>query len=64
MTTTTTIRNVPKGEYFKRKADAKKIYVRGTYDRASKGFECHDTDDVNRSIFIRADRPVVVGFTY
>jgi hypothetical protein len=58
------IKSVKQGEYIKRKADAKTVYIKGDYDRASKSYECTDTEDINRQIYIKADKPVFVGFTY
>ena len=62
--TTQPLKSVKTGEYFKRKLDAKTVYVRGGYDRATKTFECHDAEDINRTIFIKADKPVFVDFCY
>jgi hypothetical protein len=59
-----TIKSVKPGDYIKRKADAKTVYIKGAYDRASKAFECTDTDDMNRVIYIKSDKTVFVGFTY
>ena len=58
------IRELPEGEFIKRKADARTVYVRGEYDRGSKSFRCFDAEDVNKEIFIKADKPVFYGFTY
>jgi hypothetical protein len=60
----TIIKAVKQGEYIKRKADAKAVYIKGAYDRATKSFECTDTDDINKQIYIKADKPVFIGFTY
>jgi hypothetical protein len=60
----TAIRNIKPGEYFKRQADAKTVYVKGKYDKASKSFSAIDTEDINREIFIKATKPVFVGFDY
>jgi hypothetical protein len=60
----TTIRNIKTGEYFKRKPDAKTVYVKGQYDRATKSFSAIDTEDISREIFIKASKPVFVGFDY
>lgn len=60
----TALRNVTKGDYVKRKADAKSIYIKGDYDKTSKTFELRDVEDINRCIYVKADKPVVVGFTY
>lgn len=59
-----TLRNVKPGEYIKRKADSKAIYVKGAYDRASKSFSCTDVEDICRYVFIKASKPVFIGFTY
>jgi hypothetical protein len=60
----TAIRNVAAGEYIKRKADAKTVYVKGHYDRATKSFSAIDAEDTSREIFIKATKPVFVGFDY
>jgi hypothetical protein len=58
------IKAVKQGEYIKRKADAKAVYIKGAYDRSTKTYECTDTDDINKQIYIKADKPVFIGFTY
>lgn len=58
------IKDAKKGEYIMRKPDAKKVYIRGDYDRAARAFYCTDTEDINRGILIKADKPVFIGFTY
>lgn len=60
----TAIRDIKAGEYFKRKADAKTVYVKGHYDRATKSFSATDTEDISREIFIKASKPVFIGFDY
>jgi hypothetical protein len=55
---------VKPGEYVRRKADAKKTFKRGTYDRATRTYELIDCDDVCRSIHVKATALVFVGFTY
>jgi hypothetical protein len=59
-----TLRNVKPGDYVKRKADSKAVYIKGDYDRTTKSFELQDTEDMNRFVYIKADKPVYVGFTY
>lgn len=58
------LRDVKPGEYFKRKPDARAVFVRGAYDRASKRISASDFDDISRELFLRPDTPVVVGFTF
>lgn len=53
------------GENFiKRKPDANAVYVVNHYDKASKTFSCSDYDDMNKEIFIKADKTVYVGFSF
>jgi hypothetical protein len=59
-----TIKQVKSGDYIKRKADSKTVYVRGDYIKALKGFECADVSDMNKTIIIKSDKLVFVGFTY
>jgi hypothetical protein len=58
------LRNVTKGDYVKRKADSKAVYIKGDYDRMTKSFELVDVEDINRVVYIKASKPVYVGFTY
>jgi hypothetical protein len=60
----TTLREVKPGDFVKRKLDSKKVYRKGSYDKTTKSFELMDVEDICRSIFVKADKPVVVGFTY
>ena len=60
----TTMRDLKPGEYFKRAPDARTVYVRGDYDRATKKFSATDFNDHCREIFIRADKPVFVDFEF
>lgn len=52
------------GEFIKRKADAKTVYVRGMYDRVSKSYSLVSTKDMNKEIFIKKGKLVFVGFEY
>lgn len=55
---------VKAGELFKRKPDAKTVFVRNHYDRATKSFSASDFDDINREVFIKANKMVFIGFTF
>ena len=59
-----TIKSVKPGDYIKRKADSKAVYIKGAYCKASKAFECYDADDINKTIMIKSDKLVFIGFTY
>lgn len=58
------IKELKKGEFLKRKADSKEVYIKGDYDRASKSFSCIAYSDINKEIFIKANKKVFVGFTF
>ena len=58
------LKNVKPGDFVKRKSDAVKVYIKGAYDRTTKSFELQDTEDMNRFVYIKASKPVYVGFTY
>ncbi len=61
---TQTLKTIKPGEFFKRKPEALTVFVKGPFDRASKTFECHAFDDINRVINLKAVTPVTVGFTF
>ena len=63
-TTTKALRDVKPGEYFKRKPDARAVFVRGAYDRSLKRISATDFDDFCRELFIKPDAIVFVGFTF
>ena len=56
--------DLKKGEFFTRKADARKVYRKGDYDRTERKFECDDTNDISRAIYLKGDTLVYVGFDY
>lgn len=58
------IRSTSKGEYIKRTETAQTVYVRGDYIRERKAFECYAFDDICKVIYIKADKPVYVDFTF
>ena len=59
-----TLKNVKPGDFVKRKADSKAVYIKGAYDKTTKSFELTDTDDINRSVYVKSDKIVFIGFTY
>jgi hypothetical protein len=58
------IQHVTKGDYVKRKTDSKAVYIKGDYCRTAKAYELRDADDISRSIYVKPDKVVVIGFTY
>lgn len=58
------LKNVKPGDFVKRKADSKAVYIKGAYDKTTKSFELVDVEDINRVVYIKASKLVYVGFTY
>jgi hypothetical protein len=59
-----TLKSVKPGDYVKRKSDSKAVYIKGAYDRTTKSFELKDVEDINRCVYVKADKTVFIGFTY
>ena len=65
MTTTALLKDLPKGEYFKRKEDSNKVYTRSEYYRDTKKYQCDDHDDAwGNGIQLKGSTVVFIGFTY
>ena len=58
------LRNVPRGEFVRRKLDSKITYVRAEYDRSFKKYCLDDYDDISRQIMLNGSTLVWVGFEY
>ena len=61
---TQTARQIKKGEFVKRKADAAKVYVRDEYCRASKKIALVDFDDMNRVVYVKPEAALFIGFEF
>lgn len=59
-----TIKQVKKGDFFKKTECSKRVFVRGDYVRSEKAFECYDAEDINSFIYLKSNKVVFVGFTY
>ena len=58
------IRETTKGEFIKRTECAKTVYIRGDYIRDRKAFECYSFDDINKFVYIKADKNVFIDFEF
>ena len=58
------LKDIPSGEYFKRKPDAKQIYKKGNYDKSSRDYECMKVQDISSGMYLKGSTLVYVGFTY
>jgi hypothetical protein len=62
---TSTIKDLPKGEFFKRKPDSSKVYQREEYNRESKKYNCRDMLDVwGNGLQLKGSTVVYIGFDY
>ena len=58
------LKDLPRGEVFKRKPVGNKVYIRGTYDRTTKKYDCDDWNDISRSMQLRGSTIVYSDFTW
>lgn len=58
------LRDVKRGEYFKRKPEAAAVFKRGEYDRSAKRISGIAFDDISREVLLRPSTLVYVGFTF
>ena len=58
------LRNVPQGEFVRRKLDSKITYVRAEYDRSFKKYCLDDYEDISRQVMLNGTTLVWVGFEY
>ena len=62
---TITIKQLPKGEFFKRKPDAIKVYQRAEFNREAKKYNCTDMLDIwGNGLTLKGDTVVYIGFDY
>ena len=63
----TEIKNLKKGEFIKRAIKGQPsadTYIKGDYDRATKSFSCISYNDINKEIFIKANKSVFYDFEF
>ena len=58
------LKDIPIGEYFKRKPDAKQIYKKGNYDKSTRDYDCQKAQDISAGMYLKGSTLVYVGFTY
>ena len=58
------LRDVKPGDYVKRKADAKAVYIKGDYCRTDKRYALQSWDDHCREVRLKADTVVFIGFEF
>ncbi len=59
------LKDLPKGEFFKRKADANKVYQRKDFNRSAKKYDCRDMLDCwGNGLQLKGTTIVFTGFDY
>lgn len=58
------LKNLPRGEYFKRKPDSNKVWIKGEYDKFMKKFLCGAFDDISQGMYLKPTTPVYVEFEF
>lgn len=58
------LKNVPRGEFLKRKPEQNKVYIRGEYDRSFKKYRIDDFENISRDMLVDGEKLVWVGFDY
>ena len=58
------LRNVPRGEFVRRKLNSSVTYVRAEYDRSFKKYCLDDWNDISRQIMLKGKTLVWVGFEF
>lgn len=57
------ISELKKGEFFKLSENGC-VYVRDSYDRSSKKYECYKFDDVNSFRYLKGNKDVITDFVF
>jgi hypothetical protein len=59
-----TLKELPRGNYFKRSETSRKVYVKGHYSRTLKKWSCIAMDDHCFELFLKPETPVFFNFNY
>ncbi|MCK5606455.1 hypothetical protein KAR91_31425 [Candidatus Pacearchaeota archaeon] len=58
------LRELKKGTFFKLTATAKKVFIKESYNKINKTFDCINFDDCNECILIKSNKKVFINFTF
>ena len=58
------LKDVKRGEFVRRKPDAKTTFIRGEYDREAKAYSLVDWEDINREVFLKGSTIVYINFEF
>ena len=58
------INELKKNDFFKRKEDAKKVFILKCYCRINKAYECQNYNDISDFIYLKKGKEVFTNFNY
>ena len=58
------LKDVPRGEFVKRKPEAKTVFTRGDYDHSDKRYALNDWLDISRAVYLKGTTIVYIDFDY
>ena len=58
------LKDLPQGEFFRRKKDSKVVYTREHYNRDIKKYTCVNYENIGKEIYLKSNTKVIIGFTY
>jgi hypothetical protein len=58
------LKDLPRGEFFKRKPEARTVYRRGEYCQSRRKYQADDCEDMNREMLLKGSTVVYIGFDY
>jgi len=58
------LKDVPRGEFVKRKPEAKAVFTRGEYNKSAKKYTLEDEWDICRCVYLKGTTLVYIDFDY
>ena len=58
------LKELPMGEFFKRKHSAKKVYMKEDYYRPEKKYQCGNFEDIGDAIYLHGSTMVFIDFEF
>jgi len=58
------VENIPAGTFVKRNENAKRVFTRGEYCRASKRYSLEAWDDISAVVYVPRGTVLVTGFEF
>ena len=58
------LKDLPRGEFFKRKPEARTVYRRGEYCQSRRKYQADDCADICRELLLKGNTIVYIDFEY